>query len=165
MKRRSVDKKPRMTRKKRYPLVKYRRRSAYQFYVSQRAEHNRTTKQPPRRPGDYAADWKLETDKSVWYKLAEEDHIKFKAEVEACGYTFVEPRSKQVKTGPPTKSAFILYAADHSRDVMRDRSLTYGEALVYLGNHWRTDLEPEVKERYRTKAIEGLENFAYDDTI
>lgn len=149
-------KKPRMTRKRKYPLVTATCRRPYQIYLSEKAAENKAANLPPKSATEYAADWKNETDKSKWENLAKEDLENFIKEVKAKGYEYEEPSNKKPKQ---PSGAFLLYARDNAKRLQKEKNLKYPEALTELGEIWRGSIDPEEKQRYIDQARKDKEEY------
>jgi hypothetical protein len=136
--------------RKRFPNVKLSKmnRTAYQFYVSEKALENRDNRRTPLKINQYATQWAGETDRSRWVDLAAKDKIRFIEEVRSHGYEYnpiKSPNKRKKPCGP-----FVLYARDSCRTLQREMGITYREALKILGTRWKENVDPDTKTRYFT---------------
>lgn len=141
-----TSKKERMTPRKRFPKVELYCRTPYQFYVKEKAKENRDGKRPSKSAVEYSNQWKLETDRSRWVKMAANDKIRFIEEVRCHGYTY-DRVNKDLKCKKPC-APFLLYARDNAPKLRKDQGVTYREALMILGAKWKENAEPEIKAQY-----------------
>lgn len=153
-------KKPRNTRAVRYPLVKRKCRTAYQIYISHKAEENKEANGTSKSPAEYAAAWHSEKDKSKWEELAKEELEEYIKEVRAHGYTYEDKKNKSKEDKKPS-GPFLLYARDHHKQIQEEMGVSYSESLTELGKRWKGDIDPDLKQKYISMADE--EKKLYDE--
>lgn len=149
-------KKARMTNKMKYPLVKVQPRTAYQYFIMEKAKEARDTSDKPKLKTKELSDmWKSLDDRSKWEEMAVADKQRFYDEVRSHGY---EIKEKSKKPSRPC-SAFLLYARDKQKEYREQHGVTYTEALKALGQRWNDPKFVDERTPYMEEANKRKEQW------
>lgn len=146
-------KKVRMTNKVKYPNVKVQPRTAYQFFIMDKAKELRDDPDKGKlNTKELSSLWKTLDDRSKWEEMAVADKKRFYDEVRSHGYEIKEYKKKPSRPC----SAFLLFARDKQKEYREQHGVTYPEALKALGERWNNpdfhdERVPYVEEANRLK--------------
>lgn len=145
-------KKVRQTNKVKYPLVKVQPRTAYQYFIMEKAEEARAAgaeQQQKLGSKELSQLWKDTEDREKWVDLAAKDRVRFFDEVRSHGYEIKGKKSER-----PTRpcSGFLLFARDRQKEYRDTHGVSYTDALKALGERWKDSAFQEEKAVYEEQA-------------
>lgn len=143
-------KKSRQTNKTKYPLVKVQPRTAYQFFIMEKAEEVRSggPDVPKLKTKELSELWQATEDRTKWLDMAKDDRVRFLDEVKSHGYEVKEPNKKPARPC----SAFLLFARANQKEYRDEHNVSYGEALKALGVQWKDPNFDSIKAPFIEEA-------------
>ena len=149
-------KKVRKTKKVLYPKVKTQPRTAYMFFMTEKAKEARETEGGAKLNTKTISEmWNATTDRSKWEEMAKADKERFYEEVKSHGYDIKEKKSE------PTRpcSAYLLYASANHKAYCEEHNCTYQEALTALGERWKDPNREEERRPFIEEAARRKEEW------